>query len=214
MFPKELINVHAQKSPVRTFAIGMDRGVKYFDEYYQKLGKEDPAGLFNVEFFTYFTYEVDRDGGRTLLQGMIQFKEKTQVADAKKWFRTTDGVDVEPDIFRPAPRPDDLYLYIGKRQREVENGRQFTFGKFEWNRDREYVKKAMFKYFLNGGEKVALLDHFSLMEILDVPVNRIQEEAQIHKEWLKSKEQKTKVAKTLQGTAEKGTQTLDLWPFF
>ena len=191
MFPEELINVHAQKLPVRTYAFGIKcEDIEKFDEYYQKLGKEDPARLFNVEFFTYFTYKVARDGERTLLQGMIQFEGKTRVADAKKWFRTTDGIKLEPDIFWPATRPNALYLYIGERQREVENGRQFTFGMFEWNRDREYVKKAMFKYFLNGGARVALLDHFSLTEILDVPVNKIQEEAQIHKEWLESKEQK------------------------
>ena len=190
MFPEELINVHAQKTSVRTYAFEIERYeyVKKFTEYCQKLGIEDLTVPFNVEFLAYFfTGEVDRARGKTPIQGMIQFEYQKRVADAKDWFRTT--FEIEPCIFYPTVRPTALRIYIGERQREVENGRQLTLGMFEWDRNREYVKKAMFKYFLNGGRD-ELLDHFSLIEILDVPVNRIQEEAQLRRTWLESKEQK------------------------
>ena len=198
MFPKGLIKEHAHNLYGRTYAFGIEHGdIKKFDEFYQKLEEKDPASLVDVEFFTYFTYKLERDGGRTLLQGMIQFVEKERFDDAENWFRATVGRYLEPEYFRLTNDPTGLYIYVTERREEVGNGRQFTFGEFtfgEFNyvrkRDPEYVKKAMFKYFLKGGVRGALLDHFPLTEILNMPVKKIQEEAQIRKEWLESQEKK------------------------
>ena len=179
----------------KTFTFSNVVNVKKIGEIFKKF--EGEHTLDDVQFFTcYEEHEYDDDPGRTHLKGMVQFVRKRD--DAKRWFNSAIGNMLWWRLLvLPVTDVNKYYNYVNKLRAEVENGRTFEFGEFVGQgkkRGHDGVEEeddgvdAIFNYFVKGGARGALVNHFPLTKILKIPIAKIEKEAQDHKKWLKSQE--------------------------
>ena len=192
MFPQELMVQDACEMSGKTYAFGyLWWTVEDFEKSCQSIEnilRRDFRDV--VQFFTWYV-ETNEDGRMFHeVQGMVQFKDETGMAEAKSWFPYKFSGSVPHFLQRIQDvNVNKLYRYIKKQQAKVgiKTFERGAFVDFGMKQDPDVVGEAIFNYFVNGGVRSELCDHFPLTEILKLPITKIQKEARIRKKWLKSK---------------------------
>ena len=178
-----------------TFAFSNVLNVEKVDDFFEKF-KERVHPFDNVQYWSCYVegvyppmYEdMNDDPGKRNVKGMVQFGLKQELPDVKQWFLSVFGNMLCVHLFvLPVLDVHKVYSFVKEQGKESRHGRAWSYGKFkEYDEVEEEndLFAAVFYYFVNGGERGALTDHFPLTKILNMPITKIEEEAQYRKKWL------------------------------
>ena len=180
-----------------TFAFSNVVNVEEVDDFFKKF-QERIHPFDDVQYWACYverrdqyvvereSYDADYPRLRNV-KGMVQFGMKQKLPDVKRWFLSVFGKMLCMHLFvLPVLDVDEHYNFV-KEKEGLGPDRVCCCGKFKEYDEAEEENglfAAVFHYFVNGGERGALTDHFPLTKILHMPITKIQEEAQYRKKWL------------------------------
>ena len=180
-----------------TFAFSNVVTVEEVDDFFKKF-EERIHPFDDVQYWACYVerrdaYVVDRESydpdylKLRNVKGMVQFGLKQELSDVKRWFLSVFGKMLCMHLF-VLPVLDVVKHYNFVKETEgLGPTRICRCGKFkEYNEEEEEntLFTAVFHYFVNGGKRGALTDHFPLTKILHMPITKIREQAQYRKKWL------------------------------